>query len=344
MSILELKDIHYEYKTGQKALSGVSLDVREGEAVTILGTNGCGKSTLLYIMKGLIAPTSGSLNAFGREGLDENAKARISILFQNSQAQLFSLTVRDELLFGPLQEGLSPKRATERAEDIARVLGIEGLLDRSPWQLSGGEMKKVALATCLTTNPDIYLLDEPTSGLDPRSQVELVELILKLKEAGKTVITATHDLHIVADISDRTVVLGEDHTVLARGGPERVLRDQETLLLANLIHRHQHAHGGVAHEHSHYGAHGHDAGGYPAHAHSLYNRKGKEAGRELEKKLKILIEHWMEHNLEHVSTYADWARKAEEAGKPELGATLKEIASESQKLNALFERARRQLD
>ena len=136
--------------------------------------------------------------------------------------------------------------------------GIEHLRDRGPWDLSGGEMKKVALGTCLSINPDVLLLDEPTTGLDPKSQVEFVDLINELRHAGKTVITATHDLGIIEDISDRTIVLGEDHRVLLEGKPWDIMENTNALLHANLIHKHVHRHTWYVHEHSHFGTHEHE--------------------------------------------------------------------------------------
>jgi cobalt/nickel transport system ATP-binding protein len=362
MKVFELDEIHFEYRTGARALSGVSLSVEEGESISILGTNGSGKSTLLYILQGLIAPQSGSIKAFG-SGLTESARARISVLFQNSQAQLFSLTVWDEILFGPIQMGLSLTEAQGRAEEVLKTLGISHLRDRSTWQLSGGEVKKVALATCLSTNPDVYLLDEPTGGLDPRSQVELIELIMKLRDAGKTIITATHDLHLVSEISERAVVLGEDHRVLAEGSPTRVLRDHDLLLRANLIHKHEHLHEGFSHEHSHFGPHEHHETPHAhdfieeehehEHAHELghthesgqahtheHPEEGEEEKPESDtvKKIKILLSHWAEHNIEHAKTYLEWADKAEAAGEKELAQLLREIAKESEKMNGLFKK------
>lgn len=358
MTILELENIDYIYKNGQTALQDISLSVNEGETVSILGTNGSGKSTLLYLLQGLLPPQKGKIKIFGSENLTPEIRARISIMFQNSQAQLFSLSVWDEILFGPLQQGLSIPEAEKRAEDILQMLGIIHLKERSPWQLSGGEVKKVALGTCLSTNPDIYLLDEPTSGLDPRSQVELIELITALKRAGKTVITATHDLHMVSEISERAVVLGEDHGILAQGTPLEILRDEELLLRANLIHEHEHLHGDIAHEHSHYGphehhehahehgekgpGHSHEHSHEPGHAHRHgHNEEEKKPETDFDKKIKILLDHWAEHNSEHARTYLEWAGKAEEAGEEELARILREIAVQSEKLNELFKEAKK---
>ncbi len=348
MNAFELEGISYEYQGGQKALDTVDLTVPLGESLTVLGTNGSGKSTLLYLLQGLLTPSAGSLRVFGDKTYTPSKRARIGMLFQNSQAQLFSLTVLDELMFGPLQLGLGQKEARGRAEDIMELLDIAALAGRSPWQLSGGEMKKVALGTCLSTNPDVYLLDEPTAGLDPRSQVELVELVVRLKEAGKTIITATHDLHIIEDISERSIVIGEDHRVLADGPSAGIIKMNDVLLRANLIHEHAHRHEGYRHVHSHFGVHEHvleeDASGLEMAEAEL--KTGKELLHqmsELTAKLKILIEHWQEHNAEHARTYLEWAGKAGAEGRTELAETLSEIARESGRLDELFRKAASQL-
>ena len=347
----ELEGISFEYQGGQKALDSVDLAIPFGESLTVLGTNGSGKSTLLYILQGLLTPSSGAIKVFGGKAFTPSKRARIGMMFQNSQAQLFSLTVLDELMFGPLQHGLAEQEARGRAEDIMELLGISPLANRSPWQLSGGEMKKVALGTCLSTNPDVYLLDEPTSGLDPRSQVALVDLVMKLRESGKTIITATHDLHIIEDISGRSIVIGEDHKVLADGPSIEVLKMNDVLLKANLIHEHSHWHEGYTHKHSHFGVHEHAAGkgeagleGQPPEAEQKFGKGGVYQNMgDLGGKLKILLEHWQEHNAEHARTYLEWAEKAQAEGRNELAATLREIARESGRLEELFRKAESQL-
>lgn len=336
MNVLELKDVSYSYLNRAKAVDSVSFTVSRGESLSIIGTNGSGKSTLLYILNGLIKPESGKIFAFGAEiedGYPLWLRQRVSLLFQNSHAQLFSLSVWDELLFGPLQLGLGIKEAGQRAEDISQMLGIGHLKDRGPWDLSGGEMKKVALGTCLSTNPDVLLLDEPTSGLDPRSQVEITDLIIGLREAGKTIITATNDLHIIGDISDRTIVIGEDHRVLLEAGPWEALEDHDSLLKANLIHKHLHRHSWYEHEHSHWGAHEHE------HEEAAPAKETDESPLTDTGRLKILLGHWDEHNAEHAETYLEWASKAEEMGRPSLARTLREIAGETKKMEGLFKKA-----
>jgi len=189
----------------------------------------------------------------------------VGFLFQNPDVQLFSSTVYDEIAFGPLQLDLPPEDVKKRTEDIISMLGIENLADRAPHMLSGGEKKKVCIASILSTNPDVLLLDEPTGGLDPRSQIWLIELIQDLAKSGKTIITATHDLDIVQQISNRAIVVGEDHTIKADTASASVMNDLDLLMSTNLIHRHMHRHGKLLHEHLHAHSkehdHMHDAAG-----------------------------------------------------------------------------------
>lgn len=269
-TIFDLRNVSYTYLMRFEALSNVTLSFNAGEQVAILGANGSGKSTLLSILNALTYPTSGEFYAFGSQvredlfdTLEDNEfnrffRKKVGFLFQNPDIQLFSSTVFDEIAFGPLQLDLPPDEVQQRTDDVIAMLGIENLRDRSPHMLSGGEKKKVCIASILSTNPDVLLLDEPTGGLDPRSQVWLIELIRDLAKCGKTIITATHDLDIVEQISTRAIVVGEDHTLTADSDCASVMADRELLMSANLIHRHMHRHGKVLHEHLHAHTMGHD--------------------------------------------------------------------------------------
>jgi cobalt/nickel transport system ATP-binding protein len=258
--LLELTDVHYAYGKDIPALSGVSLAVFPGERVAVLGANGCGKTTLLRLLGGLILPQRGSYRAFGRE-ITEDLLARgafgmffrkeIGILFQNCDAQLFNPTVEDEVAFGPLQMNDPPDVVQRVVAGAMGAFRLGPLAGRPPFALSGGEKKKVALASVMVMDPQVLLLDEPTAGLDPRSSQTLVDLIREAQAQGKTVITATNDLHIVAEIASRILVLGEDRRILISGTPEEILADREILLSANLVHHHRHAHGALWHEHEH---------------------------------------------------------------------------------------------
>jgi cobalt/nickel transport system ATP-binding protein len=262
--LLVCQGLSYAYLERFVALDGVSLEVRSGERVALLGANGCGKSTLLKILDGLLFPDEGTYRAFGEPVTEDNLedeqfsmgfRSRVGFIFQNSDAQVFSPTVREDIAFGPLQLGWPREKIVERIDDVLSMLEIRNLADRAPFQLSGGEKKRVAIASVLVMNPDVLLFDEPTAALDPRTQAWLVELILELNRAGKTIVMATHDLDILETVADRCVVFSEDHRIEAEGPPLEVLSDRALLLGVNLIHDHTHVHrlgsSEEAHEHEH---------------------------------------------------------------------------------------------
>jgi len=238
-------DLHYSYLDRFPALNGVDLTVAQGEKVALLGANGCGKSTLLKVLNGLVFPSRGTFTAFG-EPITEDAledeqmntafRSRIGFVFQNSDAQVFSPTVREELAFGPLQLGLDRIEATARVTDILAMLDISDLADRAPFQLSGGQKKRVAIGTVLIMNPDVLLFDEPTAGLDPRTGEWLTGLIAELAAAGKTIVMATHDLDNLDRLADRCLVFTEEHRIIADGTPAEILSQRQLLLDVNLTH------------------------------------------------------------------------------------------------------------
>jgi len=262
-TIFDLKNVSYTYLEKFEALKDVNLTMTEGEQIVVVGANGSGKSTLLSILAALIFPTAGEFYAFGNavkeerfNSLDGNEFGRyfrknVGFVFQNPDIQLFCSTVFDEIAFGPLQLDMPLEEVKSRTEEIMSLMGISGLRDRAPHTLSGGEKKKVCIASILSVNPDVLLLDEPTAGLDPRSQLWFIELLQDLAKAGKTVITATHDLDIIEQISTRAIVFGEDHTIKADSGCVAVMNDIELLLSTNLIHEHMHRHATLMHDHLH---------------------------------------------------------------------------------------------
>jgi len=229
----------------------VSLGIRAGEKVALLGANGCGKSTLLKLLDGLIFPDAGRYTAFGSE-VTENAledeqinrsfRSRVGFIFQNSDAQVFSPTVREEIAFGPLNLSMAAEQVEERVADTLDMLGIADIADRAPYQLSGGQKKRVAIASVLVMNPQVLLFDEPTAALDPRTQQWLLELIVVLNEAGKTIVLATHDLERLDMVADRCLVFSEGHRIVAEGTPGEILGDRDLLLGVNLIHEHTNEH------------------------------------------------------------------------------------------------------
>ncbi len=255
----KLDHVTFSYNN-QIALKDISLTIRAGERVAILGANGSGKSTLLKILDALYFPQAGTVHAFGEPlteaAMQDQARAfefrrRVGLVFQDPDAQLFSPTVWDEVTFAPLHLGLPKNEIIERSEWAMDLLGITKLRDRAPHRLSGGEKKKVALASILSLRPDVWLLDEPTAALDPRSQSRLLDFIGELTKEGKTIITATHDLDIVEEIADRVVMFCEDHEITGEGTPREVLSDYARLLECNLIHEHRHKHADTEHVHHH---------------------------------------------------------------------------------------------
>ena len=269
-----LRGVGHEYRAGGAALAGIDLTVLPGQHVAVVGANGSGKSTLLKMLDGLVFPTRGEILAFGaplsEEALEDPAfrrdfRARVGFVFQDADVQLFCSDVADELAFGPLQLGLPEDEVRGRVADVAAHLRIEHLLDRAPYSLSGGEKKRVAIASIVTMQPRVLLLDEPTNALDPRSQVWLLDVLDDWKREGRTVVMATHDLSAAAEAADRIVVLSEDHAVVADGAPDDVLSRRELLLSVNLIHEHTHRHASTAHRHAH--AHGPGADPLAMHPH-----------------------------------------------------------------------------
>lgn len=262
-TIFDVKNVSFTYMGKIDALKDISFKVSQGEQISIMGANGSGKSTLLALLDGLIFPTTGEFHAFDNtvseeifDTIKDNEfrsyfRKKVGFVFQNSDIQLFSSTVFEEVAFGPLQLDMSSEEVKTRVLEVLEMIGITKLKDRSPHTLSGGEKKKVSIATVLATNPDVLLLDEPTAGLDPRTQLWLIELLQELGRAGKTIITATHDLDTVAHISKRAIVMGEDHKIVVDGDVEKVLDNLELLLSTNLIHEHMHIHGKLVHKHLH---------------------------------------------------------------------------------------------
>jgi cobalt/nickel transport system ATP-binding protein len=154
---------------------------------------------------------------------------------------VFSPTVREEIAFGPLNMGLGRDEVAARVDDTLAMLDIAGIADRAPYQLSGGQKKRVAIASVLVMNPEVLLFDEPTAALDPRTQHWLVELIVELNATGKTIVLATHDLDSLDQLADRCVVFSEDHRVAADGPTARILADEDLLVAVNLVHPHAHS-------------------------------------------------------------------------------------------------------
>jgi cobalt/nickel transport system ATP-binding protein len=204
---------------------------------------------LLRLLDALYFPSRGELHYRGArltEQLfdDENFafpfRRDVALVFQNPDVQLFCPTVYEEIAFGPLQMKWPKETIRERVAQTLDLLKISHLADRIPHQLSGGEKKKVALASALILDPKVILLDEPAAALDPRSQMQIIDFLIGWGSKSKTIITATHDLHTLEDIADRCVVF-EDGAIIASGAPHDILHDQDLLRRSNLMHSHRHS-------------------------------------------------------------------------------------------------------
>ena len=247
---------------GRLVLDDLSFDVAAGERVVVLGVNGCGKTTLLRLLDGLAFPEAGRIVYAGEPlsaaRLDEATfrrrfRGEVALLFQNVDAMLFNPTVADEIAFGPRQLGLPDAEA--RAARWAETFAVERLLARAPFELSGGEKKRVALAACLAVEPRVLLLDEATAGLDPASVGRLVDVLGSVP--GLTVIATTHNLSMASELGERALLLAPERKgVLYDGDAHALLRDERLLVESGLAHRHVHRHGDH-HSHAHY--HVHDA-------------------------------------------------------------------------------------
>jgi cobalt/nickel transport system ATP-binding protein len=266
--IFSLTGVGYSYPGNIPALKDISLFIAAGDRVAIIGANGTGKSTLLTLLDALIFASKGTLSAFGRElseksmqdtQIQREFRCRVGFVFQNPEVQLFCPTVREDIVFGPLQLGIDHNEIRRRLDTIAATMRIPHLLDRSPHQLSIGEKKKAAIASVLVMEPEVLILDEPTAGLDPQTMRDIIDVLQQAHAAGKTIVMATHDLHIVEEIADVVHVFGAEKTVIRSGTAEEILTDSEFLQANNLMHVHVHRHLGIKHMHPHDHApeHGH---------------------------------------------------------------------------------------
>ena len=257
--LFELRDVSYAYQCKQVALSHLNLTIEVGQKLAVIGANGTGKSTLLSMLDGLIFPSQGNClfegQALTEEILAKNPfefRKKVGLVFQNADIQLFCPTVEEDIAFGPLNLGVEKAEIRERIASLATILDIEHLLKRVPFQLSIGEKRKVSIACVLAIDPEVILLDEPTAGLDPHTVRHIIDLLQQANSRGKTIITATHDMHIVSEIADRVLVFGRNKTIIREGSTQDILKDRAFLEANNLIHMQHHVHTGQQHVHPHF--------------------------------------------------------------------------------------------
>ncbi len=226
--LVEIRDLKYVYPDGTAALRGVSFAVGRGESVGIIGANGAGKSTLLLHLVGCLSATAGQLTISGtpvQAGTLTSVRRSVGLVFQNPDDQLFMPTVRDDVAFGPRNQGLPEADVATRVREALAAVDADGLIDRPPYRLSGGEKRAVSIATVLAMLPEILVLDEPTAGLDPRARRHVIDLLNRLDH---TRIVASHDLDLICDVCQRVILLHRGQ-VAADGSCQAVFSQAELL-------------------------------------------------------------------------------------------------------------------
>ena len=237
---ITLDFVSYTYAPGSafqcRALDGLSLHVDDGEFVGIMGATGSGKSTLIQLMAGLLTPSSGRVLL---DGEDINQKSydriklrrRVGLVFQYPEYQLFEETVAKDVAFGPRNLGLDEEEIERRVRDAINEVGLdyEKIKDRSPFELSGGQKRRVAIAGVIAMKPEVLILDEPTAGLDPGAHKEILNLIEKVhRDSGNIIIFVSHNMADVAKLSDKVLVMSDGHLVLS-GTPKEVFSKNDEL-------------------------------------------------------------------------------------------------------------------
>ncbi len=235
--MIDVNNVHYVYPSGSVALRGVSLKIREGEFVAIMGENGAGKTTLIKHLNGLLKPTKGSVSIDGVDVRDRSVaelSRKVGLVFQNPDHQLFSETVEEEIAFALVNFGYDERTVKRRTAWALNLLDLKRYRSSSPFMLSGGERKRVALASVLAWNPECIVLDEPTIGQDQMQKDRLKELIIQLNTQGRTVVIVSHDLEFVAECAPRVILMSRGN-VTSDGAASEVLTDPEKVLAASLV-------------------------------------------------------------------------------------------------------------
>ena len=236
--IIEFKKVSYRYQFEEKfAIEDINLEIYEGEILAIIGSNGAGKTTLIKHMNGLLKPTIGDVYVEGintKNATVAELSRKVGIVFQNADYQLFAQTVYDEIAFALKNFGFEEKEIKKRVENLLEYFSLKHYAEHSPLLLSGGEKKRVALASVLVYDPKVLVLDEPTIGLDFVQKKNLKNLISDMKKKNKTIIIVTHDLDFVAEIAERVVVI-KDGRILRIESSSEIFYDEDLLEKANLI-------------------------------------------------------------------------------------------------------------
>ncbi|NSW53908.1 MAG: ABC transporter ATP-binding protein [Anaerolineae bacterium] len=229
--MVEIRGLSYRYPDGREALRGIDLTLNAGEKAALVGSNGAGKSTLLLHLNGVFTAAQGSITIAGLPLDRKNTgrvRALVGLVFQNPDDQLFSPHVDEDVAYGPTYQGLPRDVVAQRVAEALAAVGMGGYEKRSSYHLSGGEKKRIAIATVLSMRPEMLVFDEPTAGLDPRARRELIELLQRLPQ---TMLIATHDLDLARRLCPRMLILKQG--TLSADGPTAQLLDNEPLLYEN---------------------------------------------------------------------------------------------------------------
>lgn len=235
--MIEIEGLAFKYPNGVLALDDVNLKIGEGEFLALMGENGAGKTTLIKHFNGLLKPTAGVVRV---DGLDTrhlsvaSLSRKVGLVFQNPDHQFFCETVREEISFGLLNFGYPRHMIEKRVNQVLRMLDLERYSESSPFALSGGEKKRVALASVLAWNPKYLVLDEPTIGQDALQKERLRNFIIQLITQGKCVVVVSHDVEFVAECKPRVVVLSKGR-IIADGPAHKILSSEEVVGRGSLI-------------------------------------------------------------------------------------------------------------
>lgn len=235
--MIKVEDLYFKYPLGAESVRGVSLEIDDQEFLAIMGENGAGKTTLVKHFNGILKPTTGNVfvNELNTKKVSVAELSRdVGLVFQNPDHQLFCETVEDEITFGLKNFGFNEKTIVDRVEWSLNLLGLTKYRKSSPFMLSGGERKRVALAAVLAWNPEVIVLDEPTIGQDYGQKEKLRQFISQINSEGKTVVVVTHDVEFVVECNPRVVLMSKGR-ILADGPARKILTDCELLAKASII-------------------------------------------------------------------------------------------------------------
>lgn len=235
--MLEVKDLHYTYPTGLEALKGIDLTIDDGEFLAVMGQNGAGKTTLVKHFNGLLKPTVGEVLVDGVNTRDVSVAKlarNVGFVFQNPDHQLFSETVEEEIVFALKNFGFEEAVIEKQVDWALNLLDLVQYRKTSPFMLSGGERKRVALASILAWDPKVIILDEPTIGQDYQQKEKLQQFILQLNAQKKTVVVVTHDVEFVADCNPRVILMSQGK-LLVDGRAEQILTEPKVLAQAHIV-------------------------------------------------------------------------------------------------------------